>query len=817
MKRNGVCVCALSLLALASCGGSSGYKVPTNAYEKVTTAFQGVEKSFKDLKTESGFAPKKRFGKVKPSNLDGALADIAALYGSGDSLGDAIDELSFNEPPMVQLQCLKKAVEKIGDGYAFGSKYYNTIKGVIYYDAESGKKSEENPAYRYDYDFILSIQIDLNDDDVIEAEVSFDITLKQGDTTYHTDWYVSMELAYQMEKESPNYTLAMYTVNNEEELPVMEYGNVYEYDYVDVRNGAIHEWRKLGYETSVPMIKDNDHTRFEDYLNDGGFAVRTSVSRWYKNADLKRFAKDTKEKTNALSAALFNKLNLNVTDSGKAAFEGKDGIKHDAILTLYQEFSALKKEDLIYDLIETGDHEQPKEAAGIVITNSGGQVIGSMQVDEDFKIWSLFDEKYGDGFRIYHVDDNGNLMGDFIRDLSQFEFSITLGQASVFTQNVLDRDYSSFFIELGEDSLFLSGAKLTVKEKATNFAWDIDLSHGDTIKEIVKKALYGTFPKALTDMGFIAYKGEDPLFYYDGTGDIKHLFIDRTNTKERAAYFNQLEIAGYAIKEIFFDEHGIGIDRIEARKAIDEEKALLVYSQAADIANGGITIHYAIVDIEKQPGDSWEDWPTQTIFEQSGNMIYMLAPSTQNGYYIHDATNKTIEFYDFTDEEFENLILNMKSLGEGGYGDNYLTLLKEGNKLARFEIVRDENDEHKKITFHYGDPIVMERYFISLGEDSPMYISDDYTFYYMYRRYEAGVYGLRALVPSTGEQYNLSIAGAGGESYENVRYNAEDKTITLLETQDVCITVPVESSPKQGTLVSFKEAKERGIPYSSVK
>ena len=45
MKKGILFVLALSLSALVGCGGN--YKVPTSEFEKVKTAFNGVEKSFK--------------------------------------------------------------------------------------------------------------------------------------------------------------------------------------------------------------------------------------------------------------------------------------------------------------------------------------------------------------------------------------------------------------------------------------------------------------------------------------------------------------------------------------------------------------------------------------------------------------------------------------------------------------------------------------------------------------------------------------------------------------------------------------------------
>ena len=147
----------ISLVLFTSCGGSKSTKLPENAHDKVTFAFNGVEKSFK----------KKNIVKSKStSNLKRAavststLNQIKGVYVDGDEVENGVDGLEYDEPPMIQFQCLKSVYEKIGDDFTFDKKYYDIVTGQIYLDLETGdnKADSKDASYLVDYEFKLSNQ-----------------------------------------------------------------------------------------------------------------------------------------------------------------------------------------------------------------------------------------------------------------------------------------------------------------------------------------------------------------------------------------------------------------------------------------------------------------------------------------------------------------------------------------------------------------------------------------------------------------------------------------------------------------------------------
>ena len=105
------------IFSLASCGSNGN----DSDYKKVKKAFNGVETSLKTNKTQSNkrvFLPKQA---INEGSSD-SLAAIEALFNSiAESRGDTIDELEYNQPPMIQFQCLKAVFDSTGEGFAFSN------------------------------------------------------------------------------------------------------------------------------------------------------------------------------------------------------------------------------------------------------------------------------------------------------------------------------------------------------------------------------------------------------------------------------------------------------------------------------------------------------------------------------------------------------------------------------------------------------------------------------------------------------------------------------------------------------------------------
>lgn len=491
MKKSNIFVATLSFFLLSSSLiGCGGIKLPTTQYEKVKFAFSGVERSFKNVKTS---ANKKML--LQPYNRasnESALETLFNLYESNDKRGTSIEDLEYNEPPMIQFQYLKKVLEKVGDSYEFDHKYYDTVTGTLYIDMETGYKKEEDDQYKYNYTFELGISINIDENDLINADVSFDIKVNRNNEEYHSKWYVAIELDYDMDNTSPNYTMSMVTENDERDLPYYNH-YTYEYDYVDVSNSSIKEWRKFCFDHENRLIKDEAHPTFDSYM-DGIYNV--DAFSWYKDGNFYKNNSINNEKKKTYASILFNDLGINATDINADSFFNKQGSQNSVIKTCYQEFSKIAKEDIIYSVLtrsergEQGDNN-PKQIKFMNADASGLE--GNRSASKNTTIKQLltnFTDIYGDrvSVRLYYATDNGGLLDEIndIESIATFAYFFSLKEKSdkrvaISLEDTLESAYINL-IEFG----YIDGTEfsprnclITVEDGLLNIEGSIEIIYGD--------------------------------------------------------------------------------------------------------------------------------------------------------------------------------------------------------------------------------------------------------------------------------------------------------------------------------------------------
>ncbi|MBR5044642.1 MAG: hypothetical protein IKX66_04775, partial [Clostridia bacterium] len=425
-----------AVLALSACGKK---KLPSTDYEKVAFAFNGVEKSFKNVgkkSADAGFltVPRLLAGEGDP------LSTIRGIYSSGDNQGDVIDDLEYTQPPMIQFQCLKAVLEKIGKKFEFGTKYYDDITGNVFFDPATGKdmsKADDKDDYKYDYTFRLALCINIDENDDITADVSFSIRTTRGSKDISTEWYVRMDLDYDMTSTTPIYTLSMWTANDERNLAFR--GNyTYEYDYVDVKSDGIEEWRKFVLEPDAKLEKDAAHQTFATY-REAGVNFRADTCKWYYDKALRKITKHTAEKDATIADAFFA-FGLNSTDIGGQEFLSANGVRSSAISDAYNEFSAIFKQDVIYSLVteeEDGSHGGHGDIVGIRVLTPEGSAWSTQTIERDCTVSDLltgYAPWGGDVIGvtrpcIWTVDAAGDKV-DMLSNFGDYNYTITLGKGA---------------------------------------------------------------------------------------------------------------------------------------------------------------------------------------------------------------------------------------------------------------------------------------------------------------------------------------------------------------------------------------------------
>ncbi|MCR4660522.1 MAG: hypothetical protein K5765_00805, partial [Clostridia bacterium] len=341
------------IFGITACGNKSENTNYSSEYQKVKVAFDGVEASF----SSSSNAKSRNAYDVAyaEDKAEAALQTIFSQYTSGDKQSGSFDELDYDEPPMRQFQYLKAIFEEMGGDYKLGTKYYYNITGDMYFDIETGYRVEKTKAdannYKYAYVFGFSMNIELRENNLIFAEVGFNISLTQGQKNYKTSWYVSFDLDYDFDENTPTYTLHMYTDNKESALKYLHHDQGYEYDYVCMEKGAIKEWRKFDMDCNNEIVISESHPSFDSYVEEN-LVYNVGTCKWLRrNGDYYKITRETEEKSAIIAKAFVDGLGMNSTSINSAPFFAKEGEVNKVIDTYYKKICELYGDDIIYDLV----------------------------------------------------------------------------------------------------------------------------------------------------------------------------------------------------------------------------------------------------------------------------------------------------------------------------------------------------------------------------------------------------------------------------------------------------------------------------------
>ena len=361
MKHTKLALVAASMLLLASCGGTTNPRPISTQYEKVSTAFKGVEDSFASAANARRLLQNRKAKMDPSSEAMGKVEQLFTRY--AETSGSLAEEISYDTPPMAQFKYLKLAHERIGSGYQYGTKYHYQIPGSVYIDMETGLKYDQSKAdasaHKYDYVFDFSIKIDVDSNNLINAAVGFDITLSKGSEHYHTQWYVGMELNYDFALNDGTYVMSMMTGNREAELPYLNVKQGYEYDHVSCQGSSIREWRKFYYRADEPLYKDAAHPSIEAYQT-AGVSFTAENQKWYKDGAMRRVHDLTPEASKEFCKVFFEDLGMNDTAINPDPFLNASGTSSDVIHNIYQDICRAYGDDILYDLVTVSDHSDDK-------------------------------------------------------------------------------------------------------------------------------------------------------------------------------------------------------------------------------------------------------------------------------------------------------------------------------------------------------------------------------------------------------------------------------------------------------------------------
>ena len=622
---------------MTGCGGS--YKIPTTGYEKVKTAFNGVEKSFKRMQ-----ASQKKASYLEPryKNIDAGLNSLSNFFTSDDIRSHSLEDLEYNQPPMIQFQYLKGVFEKVGSGYEFGTKYFDNITGDMYLDIYTGFKDEtKKQENKYSFDFKLAIDIDIDDNDLINADVSFDIELRQDNDIYNSKWYVNLLLDYDMEKSSPNYTLSLYTENDETDLPYYEHFT-YEYDYVNVQNNNISEWRKLCMHSSERLVKDADHQSFGDYLDKDLIDYKVDYPKWFKDGNLYRKTTMSESEERFLGNIMFDDFGLNANDINADPFFAKEGSRNAVIKEMYDKFSQIRGDGIVYDLMCKDEDDNGNEMSAvnriIPMDENGTQKLHNPSVP-DQQIGNMF----LDGFQsdngqhtvvtLWYTSENEQPVSKINpNEISTLLFAFAVHDDSDFNKlygpigvSFIDtiKDAYASLIESGTVNKNFRQARLYFAEQNSQIGGYLDFTYTGDFFET--SYIPPTFPNEMTSLGIPTYTSKDNKLSFDYKNNGGHHLLEITNTDENDYYdyLGTLKSAGFDIDS---DASSNNANELHYRK--EHDKNTYVKLSILFVNNAKVTLDAYLAPKQggsSQGGNSSQQQGGGSSSQQQGLNIYSLA------------------------------------------------------------------------------------------------------------------------------------------------------------------------------------------------
>ncbi|MCR5113576.1 MAG: hypothetical protein K6A63_06540 [Acholeplasmatales bacterium] len=675
------------VLFLASCGDDSKKLPGDSAYEKVSFAFDGVEESFKNSSNLNSLDKSfnindtflKAINKKTFASLDDGLSTIEDVYVDEDNEGNILDEDLYYEPPMIQFQCLKNIFDKTGEDYTFDSKNEGTITGNLYLDIDSGLEYDSTEAdaeeHKYSYEFVFAISITIDDNDVIDSDVLFDITVKNDSEEYNIQMYVHMNLVYDMTDTDPNYKMTMYT-NDDNGMPYRD-GYTYEYDYVDVKDGEIEEWRKFDLESNIKLVKDSSHTTFSSYLGDE-LDYKVGTCKWYKDNNLRRIEQMTDAKKQILAEAFFSDIKLNSTDINGDDFINSEAIQNKAIKTVYSDASKNIGKDLAIDLVCNEEDLDTTPTSMAVYKHSDGSEWGPEMIYENGTIGEFFtnDQLWGGtigcpGYPdIYYLNSDNNK----IRKIEYSEFDNFNFELKSFAKSGSDLITNTATVSLDDDFVTVLASELggydvlnensvvtlTITSKSdSSFTCVISIILHNSILFALEEIKGTEFPKELLEMGIPEYETEGSFSFE--SNEKETVLTVTSNELEFNNYINKLVSNGFYLVAEYTKTYA---------KVINGKILNLTLSDTTRIK------------IEILSDDYLLNWPTIPIANILGNSITL--PAIGNGYFYlsTESGSEYIYVYGLTSAERNAYLEAIDTISNAIVLDNQIVIIYDNKAYS---------------------------------------------------------------------------------------------------------------------------------------
>ena len=237
--------------------------------------------------------------------------DITALYKDSDKIGN-LPLISKDYYPYLQFLINENFYKKIGSSFSYSTFYHESFTSELLYDFDNGRvvKDEE---HKYQAIYNISSYISY----YYPTGNNYSVTLVGGNITSFSTIKgefvkgsekveISIETAtiinYHTSEDNINYTFSVTSKVDNSSNPYEDHPYSYNYDYVEVKDSNITEWRKFNFESDKELS-------FEDFYDDfkkTGVILYPSETKYYTNGKCFEIKELTDDKIEIFVGNMYN-------------------------------------------------------------------------------------------------------------------------------------------------------------------------------------------------------------------------------------------------------------------------------------------------------------------------------------------------------------------------------------------------------------------------------------------------------------------------------------------------------------------------------
>lgn len=401
-----VCGTAAIVLAVVLPLALTQKQLPKGERDKILFALDGVESA---LKKSQGAGLSRSNVLKKEKNSEASLSKIKSYLVADDQQSDP--NLSPDDYPFAQFFFARDILES-ASSFENGETMGNVLVGTTPFDFTN---YEESSTSEEAYQLTAKAAFSLLDDGSVEVGGAFFSSFHEGAITQIFPYEAN--IVYDFTNFNGDFTMTLLSGDCRTGFPGDHQESTYEYAYLSCRDNLVVEYRHFVIVSKTPLIMDEGHPSFQNYLNEGVVYVdeaeiydgeRYSRSQRTGIADAGNLP-GIKENKHGIGLPIVDDFSCNETDLHAAEWQNKTYVEESDVLTVISSLETKIGTSLVLNLLdengrsynfdEVADTLESVSLGDELSLNSEGNpnLVSQISLKEDTAFQSLFETPFDNG------------------------------------------------------------------------------------------------------------------------------------------------------------------------------------------------------------------------------------------------------------------------------------------------------------------------------------------------------------------------------------------------------------------------------------